>query len=652
MLIRICLLAVLAASPVFAAPGDLDPTFGDQGNVELTGGASSSGIDIVVQPDDRVVVAGSEAGDIVKVVRLLENGALDPSFGTGGIVSMAVRDNEEPLVGIARQGDGKLVVAATAPAFNFTTDFLVARLEVGGALDAGFGAGGIATVDFDVVERVSSVLVQADGKVVVAGTANTFALVRLDADGSLDPSFGGDGVVRPDPGEPLSSFSGTFDVVQQPDGKLVAVGYAGFDDDQDTAIARYETDGSLDPSFGVGGIVVLPVNATERDAANGVAIQADGKIVVTGDAGPFFNADLRLFVARLDATGGLDPGFGAGGVFDLESSGGADILEDAAGRIVVAGGLIVSPAPVPGMSESIVVRLLADGTLDPAFGVGGVVRNERYGSATASEIMLGVVEDSRGRIGTTGSATTSLDVEPRHIALSRFLVGDCGNGEIESDEDCDDGATVDGDCCSSACHLDGPGTACDGSGDLCAYSSCDGAGACVTATAPDPTCEESLGPNRGTLRIASPANPNRRTLRWTWTRGTAEIEDFGDPRSETDVSLCMYDGSGGLVSRIDVPAGATCGSEPCWDRSSRAYEYRDPARTRSGLGLLRLRSGGPGRASLTAIAKGSLTPVPVLPLSTPVKVQLRAANGGCWGVDFAAGSVQRNDDTTFRARAE
>ena len=266
--------------------------------------------------------------------------------------------------------------------------------------------------------------------------------------------------------------------------------------------------------------------------------------------------------------------------------------------------------------------------------------------------MIDIVEDSRGRLVTAGWATSNTLQDPYHTALSRFLVGDCGNGQLESDEDCDDGNAQGGDCCSSACRLDAPGSACEGTGDLCGLAQCDGAGTCLTTIAPDPTCQESLGPTLGTLRIASPTDPNRRKLRWSWVHGAATLGDFGNPLDDTDLSFCMYDGTGELVSRLDVPGGATCADGPCWNGSEQSFLYRDSSRERAGLGLLRLRGGAAGRAAVTFLAKGAEVPVPSLSLVAPIDVQLRASNGGCWGVTFEADSIQRNDETSFRARAK
>jgi uncharacterized delta-60 repeat protein len=360
MLVRILGLYLLLASPVFAAPGDLDPTFGDQGNVDVPiDPYGNYGISLVAEPDDRLVVASSVSPSSLAVVRYLESGALDPSFGTGGIVAMPIASDSPIFVGLARQGDGKFLVGTTTPGVGSSFDLLVARLGANGAVDGSFGSGGTVIVDAELEEGMWALLLQTDGKVVVAGTTGASVLARLDSSGVPDPGFGTDGIVRTDFAGPPSFSSGIQGLAQQADGKLVAVGYAGFDTARDVAVVRYETGGSLDPTFGAGGIVILPVSATEQDDARSVAIQPDGKIVVAGVAGPPFRSP--LFVARLDEAGSLDPDFATGGIFELESSVAYSVLVDAAGRVVVTGGQIIDP--INFRTQTLVLRLLGDGTL-------------------------------------------------------------------------------------------------------------------------------------------------------------------------------------------------------------------------------------------------------------------------------------------------
>src|SRR5437870_3563768 len=152
-----------------------------------------------------------------------------------------------------------------------------------GDLDPSFGAGGQVLTDFGGGDGARALALQADGRIVVAGRSCPstwrFALARHDADGTLDPSFGGGGRV-------LTNFAGRDEasaLALQSDGKIVVAGFSGAGGRQDFAVARYNPDGSLDPSFGSGGRVLTDFGGD--DEASALALQSDGKIVVAGSAG-------------------------------------------------------------------------------------------------------------------------------------------------------------------------------------------------------------------------------------------------------------------------------------------------------------------------------------------------------------------------------
>jgi len=207
-------------------------------------GGSDYGFSVALQPDGKIVVAGYAGGDFA-LARYNSDGALDTSFGSGGKVTTDFGGSYHPDgFSVALQPDGKIVVAGYAGG-----DFALARYNSDGALDTSFGSGGKVTTDFGGSDAGYSVALQPDGKIVVAGYAGLdFALARYNSDGALDTSFGTGGKVTTD-------FSGGRDVgysvALQPDGKIVVAGYAGVD----FALARYNSDGALDTSFGSGGKV-------------------------------------------------------------------------------------------------------------------------------------------------------------------------------------------------------------------------------------------------------------------------------------------------------------------------------------------------------------------------------------------------------------
>src|SRR5215471_1271543 len=269
----------------------LDPAFGAAGKVSLSLGPGAPGNGgraeaLAIQPDGKIVVAGFawQTGTSIDfaVTRFNQDGSLDQSFGTGGRVATDFFGMEDEAQAVAIQPDGKIVVAgraaiaaATGGVLDF--DFALARYNHDGTLDTGFGSGGKVTTHFGDGRNIGqAVLLQPDGHIVVAGGAPgvngglDFALARYSSTGTLDPSFGAGGMVRTD-------FMGDNDVALalalQPDGKLIAAGEAAGDKSiigtplgTDFALARYNANGSLDTTFGVGGKVT-----TDFLGANDVA---------------------------------------------------------------------------------------------------------------------------------------------------------------------------------------------------------------------------------------------------------------------------------------------------------------------------------------------------------------------------------------------
>jgi uncharacterized delta-60 repeat protein len=302
----------------YTAQGKPDRSFGRSGAV-LTrfgspGGASYAEA-VAVQPDGKVVAAGSTLEDVthgpthVALARYTPGGSLDPDFGRGGRV---ISDIGSKLGDYARclalQPDGKLVVAGTAY-LPKRIDLEVARFTARGALDPSFGTGGRVLTEVGYAFDPSGVVVQPDGKLVVAGTGGfqdaQFALVRYSADGKLDPSFGNEGKAIIDfdayRGEVLHALA------IQPDGKLVAAGAIEGEphaEEPSSALARLTPSGSLDPSFGRSGEVV----GTRLTQARAVAIQPDGKIVAAGNS----HSDFGL--VRYLSNGSLDASFGHTGL--------------------------------------------------------------------------------------------------------------------------------------------------------------------------------------------------------------------------------------------------------------------------------------------------------------------------------------------------
>ena len=385
------LLAGSATVLLIAAAGDVDQTFGTLGQVKTH---FYSGFDaasaVAVQSDGKIVAAGfaDDANFVPRlaVARYDANGNLDPAFGSGGKVTIDVGIVSNVRVDLAIDTGGRIVVAGTVTRDPFLpSDFGVARLTPGGALDATFGVGGAVTTDIaGFTDEANSVAIQSDGKIVVAGTARSsalfgaadFAVVRYNADGSLDSSFDTDGKV-------ITDFFGFDDqgngVAIQSDGRIVVAGTAKpANDTSDFGVVRYDANGTLDTTFDGDGKALTDI-AADWDEANAVAIQpGDGKLVVVGGAivpnaiGWFHDFAL----VRYDTNGGLDAGFGAGGkvITDFSSGNdmGVDVVIAGDGRIIAAG-WVADPADVELLIDFGVARYESTGALDATFGAGGTV---------------------------------------------------------------------------------------------------------------------------------------------------------------------------------------------------------------------------------------------------------------------------------------
>jgi len=408
------------------ASGAVDPTFGAGGYVDAAFDLGADGImqpeAVAVQADGKIVVAGIVERDPTPnraipsdfaVVRLDANGARDGTFG-GGDGAVIVDLNRGPSSidrprALAIQADGKIVVAGTASAVDRDEVALV-RLNAVGSLDDSFGDGGrafaarsrtLGTGGLSGFPTVDSLAFQPDGRIILTGglvippvsplspSTRRDYLARFDTSGGLDPTFSEDGFREV---EGSSSNGGLSRVVVQPDGKIVRggqflifrVGFSG-STSPSFAVERYNTDGSNDAGFGVGGRALVVFSSgggpTESTAVfnelRDVALQADGKIVAVGSAAAAFAA------ARLNPDGSLDSTFDGDGrvtvTFDDQggySSGGNAVAIQPDGKLLLAGTTLRGlPSQVSDRVanpvDAAVVRLNSDGSLDPTFGAGG-----------------------------------------------------------------------------------------------------------------------------------------------------------------------------------------------------------------------------------------------------------------------------------------
>lgn len=310
---------------------------------------------------------------------------LDPTFGRGGIVKTNLPSQDERVTDLALQADGKIL------AMGFADGFALLRYLPDGELDPEFRPLSLMFGD--------QVAVQPDGKIVVGGGSpkDRFAVARLNADGSVDTTFGHNGRVM----TPFPDDVDLNDLAVQSDGKIVAAGspYLG----HGFVFARYLSDGRLDPSFGSNGRVIITLRQYLHTLAD-VAIQPDGKIVANGELSEPRRD--RLGLVRLDVDGTLDPTFDGDGIVVTQFEEGFS----AVGLVIQPDGRIVSAGSYAG--EFGVARHLTDGTLDHSFGESGLVHTSIIG---LSDLPHDVDVQPNGLIVVAGSAADEGDLN--HIAV-------------------------------------------------------------------------------------------------------------------------------------------------------------------------------------------------------------------------------------------
>lgn len=295
---------------------------------------------------------------------------LDPTFGTGGKVTLDVQSGSERAVAVAIQADGKIV---TVGGNEF--DWVVLRFDEHGVLDPTFDGDGKVVTDFGEADFATSVIIQADGKIVVGGGTGCLrsALARYNPDGSLDTSFDGDGKVMADL-DP-AGCEHISDLGLGPNGSIITFGTIGTLT-IDWAVARFDSNGALDASFGTGGRTTTDFG--DYQDANAMAIQADGKIIAVGYGSG------QVLMARYTSQGLPDPTFDTDGklTFDWEGAGrGTDVTLDSHDRIVVVGN------GTPG-NWCAVARLNPNGTFDSSFDEDGKATALLEGSNTITSVAV------------------------------------------------------------------------------------------------------------------------------------------------------------------------------------------------------------------------------------------------------------------------
>lgn len=332
-----------------AEDGTLDSTF-DSDGVAFADfpGLLASASAVIQQTDGKLVLAGiaviTSGSSDVALARFNADGTLDASFGNGGKATLDIGGNDDYARGLIEQPGGKYVIAGEASAAGGLYQLVFARFNADGTLDTSFGTGGTKLVDFgsDTDTFAGGIAQQTDGKLVAVGsvsgpTGSDVGIVRVTADGALDPSFDGDGLLTIDINENIEQ---AFAVALQPDHAIVVGGVTAPDAGTsfNALLLRVNGDGSVDNSFGAG--------ALPDTILNSIVVQEDGKLVATG-ARARNNEGADLILTRFDSDGALDTTFGVDGVATADfgagivvpDSSGSALIRQTDGKYVAAGSI-------------------------------------------------------------------------------------------------------------------------------------------------------------------------------------------------------------------------------------------------------------------------------------------------------------------------
>lgn len=364
--------------------GGLDPTFGNSGIVKspITPFSISECYTSLLQRDGKIIVAGrgdvSSEYDFV-IARYKSNGQLDSTFGTStyGFTSTNV-GSFDVACSMAFQGN-KIIVAGNNE-FGNANDFVVMRYSIDGKPDQSFGNNGVVITNlrqYISVDAVKKVAVQPDGKIIVVGmsvrstnTDSDLAMVRYNVNGQLDPTFGNNGIVFTTVG--ATNYNIASDIKIQPDGKIVTTGTATINSTRYLIVCRYNTNGTLDNTFGENGIYTLDLHIMGYGTS--LDILSDGSILA-GGYGKDNTIEYNFLLVKLDRNGKKDPLFGNNGIVLTSLGGNTSIMSDLQvlpnNKIITAGNVHFQDHA---RGEDVaLVRYNSNGSLDNSFGNEGKI---------------------------------------------------------------------------------------------------------------------------------------------------------------------------------------------------------------------------------------------------------------------------------------
>jgi uncharacterized delta-60 repeat protein len=373
--------------------GSLDNTFGSGGKAIVGFGLLSGDLypRMSLHTSGKIVLAGQANYGIIGICRLNTNGTLDTGFDGDGKMTLDIGYGIDQVNALALQTDGKMILAGNY-ANGSNDDF--ALLRINGINNFSVNNGKMITLTGYYGNEAAAMIEQPDGKIILGGSmgitknASDFGMIRYNIDGSLDNTFDTDGIVNTNFGVGAGLI---YALALQTDSKIVAVGPTNYGVGPST-LARYNSNGSLDNTFGSAGSVSTAIGSTNTIPTS-VAIQTDGKILVVGNA---FNSNPNVFVARYTASGVLDASFGTNGItitsisaFSVATS----LAIQSDGKMVIGG-----YATVGSFHDFMVARYTTTGILDNTFGTGGILTFP-FGTGKDQGISLAIQTDGKIVIG-------------------------------------------------------------------------------------------------------------------------------------------------------------------------------------------------------------------------------------------------------------
>lgn len=413
---------IMNSKILYAQNTFLDSTFNNVGKVVLPLSNSYDVIrEIQIQNDGKIIAAGyysnGNGDDDFAVARFNIDGSLDVNFGNLGISKTTIGNSNDNCLATKIQTDGKILLGGSSINGNIVQIALI-RYNSNGNLDNSFGNNGIVLTQIDNTKSYcSSIDLQSDGKIVVGGYSSSgggniadFVVIRYLINGIIDSSFGVNGVVITD----IKNIDEGISLAIQFDGKILLSGFSSNDNsDYDCTLVRYNTNGTLDLSFGIGGKKISDIN-NNTDFANALAIQSDGKILIAG--GTINNGvDYDFLILRHNVDGNLDSTFGNNGIVVLPIGNSdemiSSILIQSDGKIVAAGYTKTDSNTY----HFALSRFTISGNLDSTFGNNGIIKTS-FGSIY--EAIYSIAFQNDGKIIAAGYSGSGADFD---FAISRYI---------------------------------------------------------------------------------------------------------------------------------------------------------------------------------------------------------------------------------------